>query len=177
VPLRRATTAGATLPIALLIALATAAFALAPDNPLAAQPSGSTGSVTTVVKDNTGLCQITIPDGWRPAKSGVSWADGPGGNGPEGARAHVQAEKSTDSWDAQKKSLEDRSRGQTILNDDASRLVYEFSGLNSKGYTLTAARPAKGYFCWVVIDSDAPGARAQFARVFKEIADSIKPVG
>jgi hypothetical protein len=168
----------AKIPLRSVISILTAAVcALAPCNQAAAQASGVTGSVTTVVKDNTGLCQITIPDGWRPAKSGVSWADGPGGNGPEGARAHVQAEKSTDSWEAQKKSLEDRSRGQTILYDDAGRLVYEFSRLNAKGYTLTAARPGKGYFCWVVIDSDAPGARARFVRDFKQIADSIKPVG
>jgi hypothetical protein len=132
--------------------------------------------MTTVVKDNSGLCQISIPDGWRPAKSGVSWANGPGGNGPEGARAHVQAEKSSDSWEAQKNSLKDRTRGETILHDDANVLMFEFSGLNSKGYTLTAARPAKGYFCWVVIDTNAPDARARFANDFKGIADSIRPV-
>ncbi len=165
------------IPLLSVIYILTAAvLALAPCNEAAAQAKALAGSVTTVVKDNLGLCQVSIPDGWRPAKSGVSWANGPGGNGPGGARAHVQAEKSSDSWEAQKKSVKDRTRGQTILYDDANLLMFEYSGLNSKGYSLTAARPAKGYFCWVVIDTDAPNARAQFAHDFRGIADSIRPV-
>jgi hypothetical protein len=160
------------------IPILTAAFlALAPCKRAAAQASTLTGSATIIVKDNSGLCQISIPNSWQPAKSGVNWANGPGGNGPGGARAHVQAEKSSDSWDAQKKSLEARTQGETIITDDANLLMFEYSGLNANGYTLTSARPGKGYFCWVVIDSGAPNARAQFAHDFRGIADSVKPVG
>ena len=159
----------------LIVALAAAAFSLAHGTPSAAQSSGPTNAAARVVKDYDGMCQMTIPDGWQPAKSGVSWADGPGGSGPEGSRAHLQAEKSTDSWEAQKKSIKDRSRGETILYDDANRLLFDYSGLNDRGYTLTAARPAKGYFCWVSIDSGAPHAKAKFGADFRAIADSIKP--
>ena len=165
------------IPLRSMIFILTAAvLALSPCSEAAAPAKALAGSVTTVVKDYMGLCQISIPDGWRPAKSGVSWANGPGGNGTEGTRAHVQAEKSSDSWEAQKKSLKDRTRGETILNDDANVLMFEYSGLNSRGYTLTAARPGSGYFCWVVIDTGAPDARAQFAHDFRGIADSLKPV-
>jgi hypothetical protein len=157
--------------------LVAAVVALAPCNQAAAQASTLTGSVTTVLKDNSGLCQINVPNTWQLAKSGVNWANGPGGNTPQGTRAHVQAKKSSDSWDAQKQSLKDQVRGETILYDDANLLMFEYAGLNSIGYTLTAARPAKGFFCWVDIDSGASGARAQFAHVFREIADSLKPVG
>ena len=160
----------------LIVALAAAAFSFLHDTRVAAQSSGATNSATTVVKDYGGMCQMTIPDGWRPAKSGVSWADGPGGNGPEGARAHLQVEKSTDSWEAQKKSIKDRSRGQTILYDDANRLLFDYSGFNDRGYTMVAVRPAKGYFCWVTIDSNAPQAKAKFGADFRAIADSVKPV-
>ena len=160
----------------LIVGLAAAAFSFVHGTCVAAQSSGPTSSATRVVKDDAGMCQMTIPDGWRPVNSGVSWADGPGGNGPEGSRAHLQAEKSTDSWEAQKKSIKDRSRGETILYDDANRLLFDYSGLNDRGYTLTAARPAKGYFCWVSIDSGAPHAKAKFGADFRAIADSIKPV-
>jgi hypothetical protein len=160
----------------LIVALAAAAFSFVHGTRVAAQSSGPTNSATRVVKDYDGMCQMTIPDGWRPAKSGVSWADGPGGNGPEGSRAHLQAVKSTDTWEAQKKSIMDRSRGQTVLSDDANRLLFEYSGFNDKGYTLVAVRPAKGYFCWVTIDSDAPHAKAKYGADFRTIADSIKPV-
>jgi len=159
----------------LIVALA-AAFSFVHGTRMAAQSGGPTNPATRVVKDAEGMCQMTIPDGWRPAKSGVGWADGPGGNGPEGSRAHLQAEKSTDSWEAQKKSIKDRSRGETFLYDDANRLLFDYSGLNNKGYTLTAARPAKGYFCWVSIDSGAPDAKAKYGADFRAIADSIKPV-
>jgi len=156
--------------------LTAAVLALSPGNEAVAQVKALPDSVTIVVKDNMGLCQISVPDGWRPGKSGVSWANGPGGNGPDGTRAHVQAEKSSDSWEAQKKSLKERTRGETILYDDANILMFEYSGLNSRGYTLTAARPGSGCFCWVVIDTGAPDARAQFAHDFRGIADSLKPV-
>ncbi len=155
--------------------LIAAVLALAPCAEVAAQAKASAGSAT-VVKDNIGLCQISIPDGWRPAKSGMSWANGPGGNVPGGTSANVRAEKSSDSWEAQKKFLKDRTRGETILQDDANVLMFEYSGLNSVGYTLTAARPAKGYFCWVVIESGAADARAKFAHDFRGIADSLRLV-
>jgi hypothetical protein len=106
----------------------------------------------------------------------VSWADGAGGNGPEGSRAHLQAEKSADSWETQKKSIKDRSRGETIRRDDANRLLFDCSRFNDKGYTLTAARLAKGYFCLVSIDSRAPHEKAEYGADFRAIADSIKPV-
>jgi hypothetical protein len=160
----------------LIVVSAAAAFSFVHGTHVAAQSSKPPDSATRVVKDYGGMCQMTIPDGWRPSKSGVSWADGPGGNGPEGSRAHLQAQKSTDSWDAQKKSIKDRSRGETILYDDANRLLFDYSGLNDTGYTLTAARPAKGYFCWVSIESRAPHAKAKFGADFRAIADSIKPV-
>jgi hypothetical protein len=70
----------------------------------------------------------------------------------------------------------DRSRGQTVLYDDANRLLFDYSGFNDRGYTLVAVRPAKGYFCWVTIDSDAPQAKAKYGADFRAIADSIKPV-
>jgi hypothetical protein len=160
----------------LIVALAAGTFYFFHGARVSAQTSAPANSAAKVVKDSAGMCQMTIPDSWRPAKSGVSWADGPGGNGPEGARAHLQAEKSTDSWEAQKKSIMDRSRGETILYDDANRLLFDYTGLNDRGFTLTAARRAKGYFCWVSIDSSALHAKAKFGADFRAIADSIKPV-
>ena len=160
----------------LIVALAAAVFSFVHCTRAAAQSSGPTNSAMRVVKDYDGMCQMTIPDGWRPANSGVSWADGPGGNGPEGSRAHLQAVKSTDTREAQKKSIMDRSRGQTVLYDDANRLLFDYSGFNDGGYTLVAVRPAKGYFCWVTIDSDVPHAKAKYGADFRAIADSIKPV-
>ena len=64
----------------------------------------------------------------------------------------------------------------TVVHQDANRLLFDYSGLNDRGYTLTAARPAKGYFCWVSIDSGALHAKAKFGADFRAIADSIKPV-
>jgi hypothetical protein len=81
----------------LIVTLAAAGFGFACGTHGTAQSSGPSGSGTQVVKDSMGLCQMTIPEGWRVGKTGVIWA-----YGPEGSSAQLLIGPGSGTWEEEK---------------------------------------------------------------------------
>lgn len=88
----------------------------------ATQAGGLADPATQIIKDSMGLCQMTIPEGWKHGKTSVTWAEG-----PEGSKAELLAGAGTGTWEQEKTMVRNLYFGQTIkiIQDDSSGLTFE----------------------------------------------------
>ena len=137
----------------------------------AAQPSATSDPGTNIIKDSMGMCQMTVPDGWRPGKTGEILA-----YGPEGSKATVLVGAGTGAWEHEKAMVKALYFGQelNIIQDDLDTLIFEGTPPTGQGYLVVGARPIKDHYCWVEITAAAPDAREKRAGDFRKIAESVK---
>lgn len=126
-----------------------------------------------VLRDSLGICRVTLPPGWRPARGGVLRADG-----PEGSSAEIQLGVGAGTWEDDKAAVRSSydKPSVTVLEDDAEALVLEIEPAAQRSYSVVAVRPGKSGYCWVRLHAGSGRVPARLLADFAAIGASIAPL-
>lgn len=140
---------------------------------VSARPDTPEAADSRVLRDSLGICQVTLPPGWRPAQGGALHADG-----PEGSSAEIRLGVGAGTWEDDKAAVRRLfdEPPVTVLEDDAHALVLEIGPAAQRGYSVVAVRPGKASYCWVRVRAGSLRVPARLLADFAVIGASVAPL-